>query len=68
MFWIDISGPYNQNSYEAQKIINLLSARESLENVLSGKKFGDFNNILPELNSILVLKIIKALLMHKRNT
>lgn len=62
MFWIDISGPYNQNSYEAQKIINLLSARESLENVLSGKKFGDFNNILPELNSILVLKNHKSII------
>ncbi len=67
MFWIDYNGPYNQKPSEAQIIINLLSSRESNENILSGPQYGDFQNILSELHSILILKNHKSLIETQKH-
>ncbi len=56
IFWIDYNGPYNQRPSEAQIINDLLTSRESTDNILSGSKYGDFQEILSELHSILILK------------
>lgn len=62
MFWIDYNGPYLQPPSEAQIITKLLSSRESNDNILSGSQYGDFQTIISELHSILVLKNHRSLI------
>lgn len=56
VYWINISGPLNQKHFESEQIKDLLYMRESGENLLYGKEYGDFQNFFQILNQFLILK------------
>ncbi len=66
IYWIDISGPLNQKPFESEQIKDLLLARESRENLLYGKEYGDFRNFLQVLNKFLILKDHKNIIENKK--
>ncbi len=66
IYWIDLLGPLNQKPFESEQIKDLLLVRESRENLLYGKKYGDFQNFLQNLNKFLILKDHKNIIESKK--
>ena len=54
IYWVNISGPLDQEYFEAEQINELLSSRESMANVIDGKEYGDFQNFLNTINEFLI--------------
>ena len=67
IYWVDVVGPLNQTASESDMINDLLLVRSSRENVIYGKEYGDFQKVLKDLNSLLILKNHKNIIEAKKH-
>ena len=49
VYWIDINQPDSLDSYTTKQIFNFMGQRESINNFITGRQFGDFDNIMQVL-------------------
>ena len=54
VYWIDINGPHINDVYESRHIYELMAQRDSINNFLCGKEFGDFQKITEKLYNFLI--------------
>jgi len=54
IYWIDINGPYINEVYESRHIYELMSQRNSINNFLCGREFGDFQKVTEKLYNFLI--------------
>lgn len=54
IYWIDINGPHINEVYESRHIFELMAQRNSINNFLCGKEFGDFQKITEKLYNFLI--------------
>lgn len=54
IYWIDINGPHINEVYESKHIFELMAQRNSINNFLCGKEFGDFQKVTEKLYSFLI--------------
>lgn len=54
VYWIDINEPDLGDSYNTRHIFEFMNARNSTNNFLCGKEYGDFCAIMTKLNAIIL--------------
>lgn len=54
IYWIDINGPHINEVYESRHIYELMAQRNSINNFLCGKEFGDFQKVTEKLYNFLI--------------